>query len=114
MAVPEENTIMPVKRAHRQRKSSADQFAGLAVAPDCLDWAGFAGELFSTFPPDAVSRAASTPGLPDFVVSGVTPAPVCPPGSGPMAIKRGSYLLNGSDCKPDGVPANAAAENIER
>jgi hypothetical protein len=77
MAVPEEKRIMPAKRAHRQRKLSVNQFAGLAVAPDCLDWAGFAGELFSTFPPDAALRAASTSGLPVFVVSGVTPAPVC-------------------------------------
>ena len=43
------------------------------------------GSLVSVLLPEADWRAESTAELPVLVVSGVTVAPVWPPGSGPMA-----------------------------
>src|SRR3954469_10798688 len=66
------------------------QFAGLLLLLwdfDSLCSAG-SGGLLSVLAPDVALRAASTSGRSVFVVSGVTRAPVWPPGSGPMANMR--------------------------
>src|SRR5258708_19487303 len=100
------------ERCRPATKVTAFQFAGLMVAPDWLDWAGLAGARFSTFAPDSAVRAASTAELPVFVVSGVTPAPVCPPGSGPMANITASWWMNCSDPNPQAIPSPPAAAHI--
>jgi hypothetical protein len=70
-------------------------FAQVARAMDCghieMHYFFFAedglleGSLVSVLLPEADWRAESTVELPVLVVSGVTVAPVWPPGSGPMA-----------------------------